>query len=380
MVIGIDCSRAFVSERTGTENYSYFLLRELLQVPSEHRLRLYLRPSGRDPEEFIRQVKEQLPDTHNFDLVEIRQNRLWTQLGLAIELRKHPVDVLFVPAHTLPLLRPKSIKSVVTVHDLGYEYLPQYHQFPHKLWLTYFTEYAVHNADALIAVSEATKADLITKFNVDSTKVNVVYEGYVPRNIESADIQVILEKYALKKPYIIFVGTVQPRKNLERAIEAFALLKRDAQFQNLQFVIIGKKGWLSDDIYAAPAKHGVQDDVKFLGYVADAETQVLWQHAAMTFYATLFEGFGIPILDSQSIGVPVVTSNKKPFTEVGGNACVYVDPERVESMVEGMRQCLTDMDLRARLIHDGKQNSERFSWRKAAEETLRIIEELRIKN
>lgn len=363
-----------MEERTGTENYSYYLLMELLKLEQGHTFRLYLRPGDNIVNEWVKRIKEVLPNTGNFELIVVRPSRLWTQIGLAWELWRNPVDILFIPAHTLPILRPKKIKTVVTIHDLGYEYLPQYHQFPHKLWLTYFTEYAAHHADKVIAVSEATKEDLVRKFDVPDSRIEVIYEGFVPRSAHAYDPKIILQQYKIQKPYLVFVGTVQPRKNLERAVEALAMVKKHEEFKALGLVIIGKNGWLSEPIYTAPKRFGVEEAVTFLGYVPEEDAQVIWKNAEATFFATLFEGFGIPILESQAMGVPVITSNRKPFTEVGGEMCVYVDPESADDIARGLVKCLTDRELRAHLIMGGEENIKKFSWQKAAEETLKVLE------
>jgi glycosyltransferase involved in cell wall biosynthesis len=296
------------------------------------------------------------------------------------ELRRRPVHVLFVPAHTLPVFMPRSIKSVVTIHDLGYEYLPQYHKFPDRLWLNKSTEYAVRHADRLIAVSEATKEDLIAKLSAPADKIYVVHEGFglsLRSSTGSSLERYALEKYHLMNPYILFIGSIQPRKNLVRAIEAFSKVitapEIVSKYSRLEFVLIGKKGWLYDDIIAAPQNLGIEERVRFLGHVPDDEAVAILTKALCFVYPSLFEGFGIPIIEAQASGVPVVTSNKKPFTEVGGDSCVYVDPESVNEIVSGIKKVLLDDYVVKTLRKKGVENSKRFSWRKAAEETLALF-------
>lgn len=386
MLIGYDASRAFVRERTGTENYSYFLLKEMLNCDRTNAYRIFLRPPAEAKEkkefnEWLSWVKSSLPKTNNYTINVIKQRRLWTQWGLARALQKKKVDVLFVPAHTLPIFRPKKIKTVVTIHDLGYEYLPQYHQFPHSLWLTYFTEYAAHNADRVIAVSEATKEDIIEKFSVPQMKIQIVHEGFVPQQNSNQKNKIqILNKYGIENvPFLLCVGTVQPRKNLERLIEAFAqILKSEKESKiaaDTQLVLAGKKGWMSDAIYSAPARFGVENNVKFLGYVPDEDVHDLLTSSKGLLFPSLFEGFGLPIIEAQSAGVPVLTSDKKPMTEVAGNAALYVDPISVDSIADGILQILTDDTRRKYLISHGKENVKRFSWKNAARETIHILED-----
>src|SRR3989344_9190031 len=270
MLIGFDASRAFASEATGTENYSRNLLRALAKIDRKNRYRVYLRGSSQfmvDSSQINKTVNRE-PITKNFiwpanfEFKVIRPYRLWTQVGLALETWRNPVDLLFVPAHTLPIFRRRNIafsnfqfplsnylkifqlksrksmidgkwqmvnrsKYVVTIHDLGVEYLPGYHQFPQRYYLDLASRYAARHADALIAVSRSTKADLIKRYAIATKKIFVVSEGvdtsfFKPQS--KSKVESVKSKYKIDGNYILFVGTVQPRKNLEMLIEAFARL------------------------------------------------------------------------------------------------------------------------------------------------------------
>jgi len=388
MIIGFDASRAFVAQRTGTENYSYHLLTHLLQVDRKNAYKIYLRlpPEVVRTKESIKiwlsNVINGLPKTNNFRLILIRNRKFWTQIGLASELWRHPPNVLFIPAHTLPYIRRKSIKTVVAIHDLGYEYLPQYHQFPHRLWLNQSTEYAVKHARKLIAVSEATRDDLLSKLQAEEQKITVIYEGVGgkldPATVSLTHIDQARTKYSVMDPFVLFVGTIQPRKNLVRLIQSFDLVLKDelvnSMYPKLKLVFIGKKGWLYAPIVEEPSRLGIEGRVEFLGHVSDSDTVALMKGAHCFAFPSLFEGFGLPILDSQAYGTPVVTSNKKPMTEVGGAACEYVDPLSIESIAQGIVHILTDRKYADSLRRKGLENVKRFSWAKAARETLRVLE------
>ncbi len=365
MIIGYDGSRISVAQRTGTEQYSYLLLEQLIKLPGDDIFRVYTREKIEDPIFEHPRVEQRV----------IGWKRLWTQGGLALELWKSRPDVLFIPAHTLPALRPFGINSVVTIHDLGYEYLPQYHQFPHKLYLNKSTEYAAWQAGRLIAVSEFTKLDLHKKLGASVDKIRVVYEGVDTQRfarVSEKDEQAARQKYGLAKDYILFVGTVQPRKNLVRLIEAFSCLKD----KDIELVIAGGKGWMSDDIYAAPTRYGVEERVKFLGYIDEEDKPGLYAAARVTALVSLFEGFGLPAIESMASGTPVVAANNSSLPEVVGEAGILVEAESVDSIRQGLQTAASDESVRQRLIKNGYEQAGKFRWDRAAEETMAVFKEL----
>ncbi len=352
MTIGFDGSRAFIKNRSGTENYSFQLLKALSKIDHKNIYKVYLRSQG--------ETLRSWPD--NFQFKEIKWTRLWTQGGLSLQTFKDKLDVLFVPAHTLPVIRRPGLKTVVTVHDLGSEYLPQMHQIKQRLYLSFMQKYQLKTATKIIAVSKATKEDLIKKIGLDPQKISVIYEGY-------DNILFKPKAHTLNpNPYFLFVGTVQPRKNLERVIRAFS-----RQSSDIRLIIAGSKGWLSDEIYALPKKLGIEDRVKFLGYVLDEKLPELYSGAIALVFPSLFEGFGLPILEAQVCGCPVITSNVSSMPEIAGKGAILVNPYDVDDIVKAMKR-IKNKELRIKLIKAGFENVKRFSWEKCARETLRVLE------
>lgn len=350
MTIGFDGSRAFLGERSGTENYSFQLLSHLAKIDQKNNYIVYVRS--------LSSFVFRLPP--NFQIKVISWVRLWTQGGLAWQTFKDKLDVLFVPAHTLPIIRKPGLKTVVTVHDLGSEYLPKMHQLKQRLYLSFMQRIQLRGATKLIAVSKATKEDLVKKIGIEPEKISVVYEGY---NKE------LFRPYTLDpSPYFLFVGTVQPRKNLERVIRAVS-------YTNAQLVIAGQKGWMSDEIYQLPKKIGIEDKVKFLGFVPDEKLAALYSGAIALVFPSLFEGFGLPILEAQACGCPVITSNVSSMPEVAGKGAIYVNPYDVDDIVKEMNR-IKNQESRIKLIKAGFQNIKRFSWEKCARETLKVLESL----
>lgn len=395
MIIGFDASRLLVSQRTGTENYSFYLARALSKIDTHNLYSLYFRESPR-PKGFARIFG----GNPNFVAKVIPWSRFWTQGGLAWECLRYPPDLLFVPAHTLPVIRRPSLKSVVTIHDLGSEYLPEYHQFPQKLYLDKATRFAARNATHLIAVSEATKRDLVQRFRVPEEKITVVYEGVDHKKfknqkskIKNEGVKEVKGKYSIGGEYALFVGTVQPRKNLRRLIEAFSMVVKEAPSiewrpnspepgsfpsgAQLELVIAGKPGWMFKSIYSAPKDFGVENRVRFLGHISDEDLRVLYRGATCFIFPSLFEGFGLPILEAMASGTPVITSNISSLPEVGGDAVVYVDPYSISSIADGLVQMFSGGDFfRKELVVRGLEQAARFSWEKAARETLAVFEKV----
>lgn len=357
MIIGFDGSRAFVKDKTGTETYSYQLLLHLSRIDLKNNYIVFLRPGVKIFQNFPK----------NFIFKTVNFPGLWTQIGLALETFKENLDVLFIPAHTLPIIRKPDLKTVITVHDLGSEYLPKTHQLKQRLYLSYMQRYQLKGATKIIAVSNATKEDLVKKIGIKENKIEVVYEGYNRKLFKPTKADALVSSLI---PYFLFVGTVQPRKNLERLIKAF---KKYDGSENL--VIVGQRGWLADEIYKLPKQLGIEKRIKFLGRVEDRDLPALYSGAIALTFPSLFEGFGLPILEAQACGCPVLTSSVSSMPEVAGKGAIFVDPYNIDDIVKGMRRIMNN-ELRIKLKKEGLENIKRFSWEKCAAQTLKVFEEL----
>lgn len=355
MHIGIDASRATAAQRTGTEAYALAIIRALLDLDSSHDWRLYFRDAP-PPGVF--------PHTPTLPHTVIRPRRLWTHLGLSLELSRRPPDCLFIPAHVLPLYHP--CPSVVTIHDLGYLHFPESHAMGQRLYLDWSTRFSARFATALIADSEATKRDLIGRYRVPAEKITVIYPGF-----DSALKPVrhptrrspVAEKYDLPDKFLLHVGTIQPRKNLERLIEAF-------DPSQISLVLAGRRGWLADSIYEKGKTRGVQ----FLDYVADEDLAALYSSAVAYVAPSLYEGFGFTVLEAMACGTPVICSDGGSLAEVAGEAAIIVPAADTQALAEAIRRVTTDETLRRSMIMNGFRNVGRFAWPRAAEQTLRVIE------
>lgn len=376
MLIGIDASRATVAQRTGTERYALNLIRALLtlrgRIGSEtrpaHCYRLYFREAPKI---------DLFPAADYVERRVIPFPRLWTHLRLSWEVGCHPPDLLFVPSHVLPLVRPRW--RLVTVHDLGHRFFPQTHRRLDRLYLDLSTRWNARVATRILADSEATKGDLVREYGTLAEKIVVVYPGRdesLCRVEDPAAIAAVRANYGITDDYILHVGTLHPRKNLSRLVESFAALNSRFSAHNLQLVIAGKKGWLYDEVFARVKALGLVDRVIFAGYVADVDLPALMSGARLFAFPSLYEGFGFPVLEAMSCGTPVVCSDTSSLPEVTGNAALRVNPLDTVALTEAMARLLTDESLRATLVARGYTQVQRFSWEKAARQVLTIIEEL----
>jgi glycosyltransferase involved in cell wall biosynthesis len=377
MRIGIDASRAVTGARTGTEHYSANLLRALSATPGAraHRFSCYVNSPETDPRALFGFA---LPA--NFRVRALPFRRLWTHLRLSAAMVRRPPRVLFVPSHVVPLLHPR--RTVVTIHDLGYLYYPEAHTRFSRWYLHWSTIFSVRAARRVIAVSAATADDLARRYHVPRSKIRVVLHGVDPAFGRVTDPEVIAEALARHglgdAPYLLFVGTLQPRKNLGMLIDAFARLLDawdGADGPAPRLALGGKKGWLYDTLFAQVERLGLTDRVRFLGYVPDADLPPLISGAAAVVLPSLFEGFGLPALEALACGAPLLAANATSLPEVTGDAALLLDPHDPDAWAAAMRRALRDPDLRADLARRGPARAAQFTWARTAEETLAVLEE-----
>ena len=366
LTIGFDASRLQVGQRTGTEQYTWELLTALGRIDRRQRYLLY--SNGLPP------TLPPLPP--NYQLRSLRFPRLWTHARLSAEMVLRPPDVLFVPAHVLPLWSPR--RSVVTIHDLGYLSYPEAHPAAQRLYLRLSTRWNAWRATHVLAISEATKRDIVTHCDVPPTKISVVYLGVSERFRPVEDARVLVsvrQRYGITDPYLLYVGTIQPRKNLRRLIEAWAgYLQRTGSSGAPMLVIAGKRGWLTEGIERRAHDLGVGDHVRFTGYVDDADLPALISGAVSFLFPSLYEGFGLPVLDAQACGTPVLCSSVSSLPEVAGDAALFVDPHDTGSIRDGIARLIEDEQLRHDLRQRGLRRVGEWTWERTARQTLHVLE------
>jgi glycosyltransferase involved in cell wall biosynthesis len=363
MLIGIDASRAISPEPTGTETYSRRLINALLELDTRHTFRLYFRTRP-EPGDFVAAERKV-----------IRVPRLWTHVGLSWEMATHPPDALFVPAHVLPLVHVPA--SVVTIHDLGYLEVPQAHPWRQRLYLDRSTRWSAARAAHLLADSLRTKNDLARRYGVRLSKITVAHPGVddsLTRVHDRARVESLLARLGATGPYFLYLGTLQPRKNLSRLLDAFAALDASSIDPPPTLVIAGRHGWLSSSLEEKATRLGLDGRVFFPGYVEEGDKATLLSGALAFVFPSLYEGFGMPVVEAQRCGCPVITSTASSLPEVAGKGALLVDPRDTTALRDAMWRTARDSALRATLIADGHTNARRYSWGACAVTVLRAIE------
>ncbi len=299
----------------------------------------------------------------------------WEQFWLAKEIQYNNVDVFHGPSFLAPF--SKKCKYTITIHDLSFFKYPESFTMENKLYFKFFLKKSVNNADIIIADSESTKKDIMQYFNILDEKIKVIYLGVgekYKRITNVAKLNTIRTKYALPEKFLLFTGVLSPRKNLERTIEAFHHLKKN-NFPH-KFVIVGKKGWLYSPIFEKIKQLDLQDKIIFTDYIDEEDLPYLYNLADLFVLASLYEGFGLPILEAMACGCPVVTANTSSMPEVAGDATLLVNPLSIEEIKNAMEKILTDKRLREELINKGFEQAKKFSWKNTAEETLKVYKNL----
>lgn len=358
--IAIDASRTTVTQRTGTETYALQLLQHLQQLETTHHMTLYFRDQ---PTPSLFEVKP------NWSQQVIPWPRMWTHLRFAAELWRTWPDVTFVPAHTLPRFFPGA--AVVTVHDLGYLHFPDAHPEDERRYLDWSTRYSAGRATYVLADSQATADDLVRHYNTPPEKIKVVYPGHDDSLNPVTDPAVIARaqaKYGIQGAYLFFMGTLQPRKNIQRLVQAYAHWRTTAT-EPVQLVLGGKPGWLYDEAWG----QGVEG-VVLTGYIADEDVAALYSGALAFVFPSLYEGFGFPVLEAMRCETPVLCSNTSSLPELADDAALVIDPLEVSAIAHGIDRLVTDAALRRSLIERGKHRIQHFTWQNTAQQTLTVLE------
>lgn len=402
LTIGIDIRVLARGTRTGIEEYVLNLLPRLLALDL---------PTGRQAETIkyklfynaFKKVKLDYPwlKLPNVELCEFKiPNRVLDFFSQAFKYPKidkflGDLDIFFSP-HFLPISLPKNCKRVITFHDLSFEHHSQFFSPSRKLWhfLT-FPKQQAEKADKILVDSESTKEDLIKIYKVNPEKVKVIYLGissdFKPIKKSSSRFNEVGKKYGLPEKFILYFGTIEPRKNLISVIRAFerlkkksiwkdvdsAVIKTEDIFYDLKLVIAGARGWLYKDIIKVAKNSKYSKDIIFTGLISDKDKPFLYNLAKAFVYPSFFEGFGFPPLEAMACGVPTIVSNASSLPEVVGSGAIMIDPYNIDELSYAIRKILEDKELRENLIQKGFEQVKKFNWDKTAQRVLEIFKGLK---
>lgn len=369
MLIGIDGNEANVKNRVGVGVFSYQILRALHHQNKTRHFLIYLK-------------NPPLPDmpktNQHWRYLVIGPKPLWTKIALPLQLAisKEKTDFFFSPSHYSPY--PSSVPTIPTIHDIGYLHSPDTFTKKDIYQLKNWTATSIKHAHHIIAVSEFTKNEIIKTFKVSPDSISVIRNGVGKIPVISPNDELsVLNKYHISLPYFLTVGTLKPNKNYSFLIKAFAkfLLISSSSHLKYSLVIAGKKGWLYDDIFATVIKYNLQNQVIFTDFITEKEKWVLYKQAVATVIPSLYEGFGIPVLESQRLGTPVIASNIDSLKEILDDSALYINPRNSSSLVAALKK-ITNIDTRFKFRRMGIKNSRRFTWIKSGHQLLRLFDHL----
>lgn len=361
MTIGVDTSRVTKEHLTGTEYYSIEVIKQFMKLDHEDQFLLY---AQKDP----RPNLGSLPS--NFKAKVMPFPKFWSQIRLSGEMLTKKPDVLFVPAHLVPIIHPQN--TVATIHDLGFKHFPELYPPSELLYHNWGMNFSVKHAKKIITVSEYTKRDLLNTYNIEPTKIDVIWSG-VDLEKFKPDVSTGRAKVK-KKPYILYIGRLEEKKNIVNMIRAYAILRKEQNTVH-QLVLAGSPGFgyenIQKEIESLPKE--IQKDIIQLGYISEEEYVKRLREADIFLFCTNFEGFGFPVIEAMATGTPVVASNVTSIPEIAGNAALLVDQKKPLQIAAAISKLIHNEGFKKSLILKGRMRARIFTWEQCGRKTLETI-------
>ncbi|MCL5291368.1 MAG: glycosyltransferase family 4 protein [Actinobacteria bacterium] len=374
MKIGIDVSSA-VNQTAGTGRYTTGLVKSLLKAEAYNEYVLYSFYGDASVLTSRLGVKSLELRAYNFNGRALRAYALALKmLGRTPDHLLEKADVFHVPDFAFPA--PKGMPSVLTIHDLIFMRYPEHFTWINRTYMQKMAAFSTANADVVIADSENTRLDAAELLSIPDDKLIVVHPGVSTEFSPASEdrVEETLSRLGIRRPYILYTGTLEPRKNLPLLIEAYNLCCKRDRSLDYRLIVAGKKGWLYDEVFKRVNELKLADKVTFIGYVADQDLPALYSGAEVFVYPSVYEGFGFPVIEAMACGTPVICSNTSSLPEVAGDGALLFDPSDKEQLADLIMAPVNDNELRRNLVKKGFKNAERFSWAKTAAETLQVYE------
>lgn len=379
MHIGINAQLLSFSQgyrNGGISRYIRYLLTELAKNPGQHTYTVFV--NGSDTAERLGIHHPQLSFVPaNWPESRPAARVAWEQLTLPTLIRQRGIQVFHSPANVLPEFLPRRCASVVTLHDLAFLRMPEVLTRPKRLYHRTFTVRSLHRATRIITDSDSAAQDVTELLGIPAQRMTTAYpcvDERFAQEYSEEEIRSFRARHGLEEEFLLYLGTLEPRKNIPTLLDAYARL-RQLSGTRAKLVLAGGKGWLFDTIFARVQQLGLEENVLFPGFVSDAE-QALWYRAAAAFvYPSLYEGFGIPVAEALACGTPVVTSNVSSLPEAGAGLALTVDPHDVEALALALHKTLSDTDVQDRCRAQAASVRERFSAAALLKQTVAVYEQ-----
>lgn len=379
MKIGIDI-RKIGKKQTGDEVVFFNLVKNLARIDQENEYILFTDITDTAILHDIATNLE-IENNRNFQIIALktRNKFTWNFWTLQRYLRQTPVDI-YLTQYITPFFIPKKIKIAAIIHDISFNFYPELIKFADLFFLKLLIPRSLKHADKIIAVSQFTRDEIIQAYKINPAKVDFIYnavsDDFINENVSPDHLEAVRKKYNLPEKFILYLGTMQPRKNLTALIKAYALLPEDIK-NKLKLVLAGGKGHNFDKkIIEDIKKFNVGNYVYFPGFIAETDKSAIFKLADLFVFPSLYEGFGIPILEAMAMGVPVIASDIRPHREIAESAALFFDPRNSSDLVEKIQKIYASETLRNQLIQQGQEQVREFSWLKSAEKMVSILSSL----
>lgn len=393
MQIGIDI-RLIGKKQTGSESVFFNLVKNLAEIDSQNKYRLFTDIAD---EKILKEIKGNLEisDKNNFEIISLktRNKFTWNFWTLPRYLRQNPLDI-YLTQYITPFFVPKSIKIFTIIHDISFNFYPQLIKFADLFFLKILIPMSLKRADKIIAVSEFTKNEIERYYKIAPEKIAIAYnavgDNFANSDLSPEKLEAVRQKYRLPEKFILYLGTMQPRKNLPVLIEAFAKIcshltpspspyqgevdRKNRSEGEIKLVLAGGKGHNYDQrINEMIKKNSLENEVVFPGFIDEEDKPALYKLAEIFCFPSLYEGFGIPILEAMTSGTPTITSAISPHKEIAANAALFFDPKNPNDLAEKLNTLLENENIQENLKREGPIQAQKFSWQKTAQKMLDIF-------